>query len=85
MLKYYLLKSLGSEYLLFIQLQCRNIVLRFDGQLILPYMTPEQLSMEDEDIIDVFVTKPSETIKRAREDDDVYADQSKRVTEASMH
>ena len=48
-------------------------------------MTPEQLSMEDEDIIDVFVTKPSETIKRAREDDDVYSDQSKRGTEASMH
>ena len=30
--------------------------IRFDGQLILPYMTPEQLGMEDEDIIDVFIT-----------------------------
>ena len=43
---------------------------RFDGQLILPYMTPEQLGMEDEDIIDVFVTKPSDGSKRGREEDD---------------
>ena len=33
-------------------------------------MTPEQLGMEDEDIIDVFVTKPSEGNKRGRDDDD---------------
>ena len=32
-------------------------------------MTPEQLSMEDEDIIDVFVTKPSDGPKRGRDDD----------------
>ena len=43
-------------------------ICRFDGQLILPYMTPEQLSMEDEDIIDVFITKPSNTAKRGREE-----------------
>ena len=42
---------------------------RFDGQLILPYMTPQQLSMEDEDIIDVFITKPSNTTKRGREEE----------------
>ena len=44
------------------------LVDRFDGQLILPYMTPEQLGMEDEDIIDVFVSKPSETGKRTLDD-----------------
>ena len=33
-------------------------------------MTPEQLGMEDEDIIDVFVTKPSDGSKRGREEDD---------------
>ena len=43
-------------------------LIRFDGQLILPYMTPEQLGMEDEDIIDVFITKPSNTTKRGREE-----------------
>ena len=32
-------------------------------------MTPEQLSMEDEDIIDVFITKPSNTTKRGREEE----------------
>merc|ERR1712154_524636 len=37
---------------------------RFDGQLILPYMTPAELGMEDEDIIDVYVSRPSETGKR---------------------
>lgn len=31
-------------------------------------MTPEQLGMEDEDIIDVFITKPSNTTKRSREE-----------------
>ena len=53
---------------------------RFDGQLILPYMTPEQLGMEDEDIIDVFVTKPSEGNKRGR-DDDTGVSHSKRGLE----
>ena len=53
---------------------------RFDGQLILPYMTPEQLGMEDEDIIDVFVTKPSEGNKRER-DDDTGVSHSKRGLE----
>ena len=32
-------------------------------------MTPEQLGMEDEDIIDVFITKPSNTTKRGREEE----------------
>ena len=41
---------------------------RFDGQLILPYMTPEELGMEDEDIIDVYVSRPSDTGKRALDD-----------------
>ena len=41
---------------------------RFDGQLILPYMTPEELGMEDEDIIDVYVSRPSDTAKRALDD-----------------
>ena len=31
-------------------------------------MTPEQLGMEDEDIIDVFITKPGNTTKRSREE-----------------
>ena len=31
-----------------------KIILRFDGQLILPYMTPAQLEMEDGDVVDVF-------------------------------
>ena len=56
---------------------------RFDGQLILPYMTPEQLGMEDEDIIDVYATKPSETSKRSREDDE-NINQCKRGAEDMM-
>ena len=43
-------------------------------------MTPEQLGMEDEDIIDVFVTKPSEGNKRER-DDDTGVSHSKRGLE----
>ena len=43
-------------------------------------MTPEQLGMEDEDIIDVFVTKPSEGNKRGR-DDDTGVSHSKRGLE----
>ena len=56
---------------------------RFDGQPILPYMTPEQLEMEDEDIIDVFVTKPSDSgnVKRSRDEDDAPPEHSKRGTE----
>ena len=45
-------------------------------------MTPEQLGMEDEDIIDVFVTKPSEGNKRGR-DDDAGVSHSKRGLEDS--
>ena len=30
---------------------------RFDGQLILPYMTPAQLELEEGDIVDVFLTR----------------------------
>ena len=32
---------------------------RFDGQLILPYMTPAQLEMEDGDVVDVFQARSS--------------------------
>ena len=32
---------------------------RFDGQLILPYMTPAQLEMEDGDVVDVFQARCS--------------------------
>ena len=31
-------------------------------------MTPEELGMEDEDIIDVYVSRPSDTSKRALDD-----------------
>ena len=41
---------------------------RFDGQLVFPYMTPEQVGLEDGDIIDVYVSRPSDTGKRAREE-----------------
>ena len=36
-----------------------NVVFRFDGQLILPYMTPAQLEMEDGDGVDVFQARLS--------------------------
>ena len=35
------------------------LVFRFDGQLILPYMTPAQLEMEDGDVVDVFQARLS--------------------------
>ena len=69
-------------------LHAANSIIRFDGQLILPYMTPEQLEMEDEDIIDVFVTKPSDAGngKRAREEEDSSdsAEKNKRGDEEFM-
>ena len=37
---------------------------RFDGQIILPYMTPAQLEMEDGDVVDVFITRyPTKTVQ----------------------
>eukprot|EP00092_Neocalanus_flemingeri_P088465 GFUD01111787.1.p1 GENE.GFUD01111787.1~~GFUD01111787.1.p1 ORF type:complete len:105 (+),score=31.61 GFUD01111787.1:205-519(+) len=42
---------------------------RFDGQLILPYMTPAQLGIEDGDIVDVYVSRPSGTGKRERSEE----------------
>ena len=49
-------------------------------------MTPEQLEMEDEDIIDVFVTKPSDAgnVKRAREEEDSSTEHNKRGNEEFM-
>ena len=54
---------------------------RFDGQLILPYMTPEQLGMEDGDIIDVHVSRPSQTGKREREEGEEQEGDRKRGLE----
>ena len=54
---------------------------RFDGQLIFPYMTPEQVGLEDGDIIDVYVSRPSETGKRAREEGEDHEGASKRGME----
>ena len=56
---------------------------RFDGQLILPYMTPEQLGMEDGDIIDVYVSKPSGTGKRERSEEREGVREGKRGMEMS--
>jgi len=72
-----------EPYSLHLGLNVHALFFRFDGQLILPYMTPEQLGMEDEDIIDVYVTKPSETSKRGREDDE-NINQCKRGAEDMM-
>merc|ERR1712059_64919 len=47
-------------------LNVHSLFFRFDGQLILPYMTPAQLEMEDGDIVDVYLSRPSETGKRRR-------------------
>ena len=55
-----------------------SLFARFDGQLILPYMTPAELGMEDEDIIDVYVSRPSETGKRPLDDgEDQEADRKR--------
>merc|ERR550519_3297861 len=47
-------------------LNVHALFFRFDGQLILPYMTPAQLEMEDGDMVDVFQAKPSGVAKRGR-------------------
>jgi len=47
-------------------LNVHALFFRFDGQLILPYMTPAQLDMEDGDVVDVYLSRPSETGKRGR-------------------
>ena len=41
------------------QLHTNEHLSRFDGQLILPYMTPAQLEMEDGDVVDVFQARSS--------------------------
>ena len=41
------------------QLHTNEHLSRFDGQLILPYMTPAQLEMEDGDVVDVFQARCS--------------------------
>ena len=56
---------------------------RFDGQLILPYMTPEQLGIEDGDIIDVFVSRPSGTGKRGRSEEGEEESEGKRAMDMS--
>jgi hypothetical protein len=56
---------------------------RFDGQLILPYMTPQQLGIEDGDIIDVYVSRPSGTGKRGRSEEPEEQREGKRGMEMS--
>jgi len=60
------LLSVLQTYSTSLGLNVHALGFRFDGQLILPYMTPAQLEMEDGDVVDVFQAKPSGMAKRGR-------------------
>jgi len=60
-------------------LNVHALFFRFDGQLILPYMTPAQLEMEDGDMVDVYLSRPSDTGKRRRSESEEEERMGKRM------